>query len=179
MRLDFLFLLIKLPWVATKSKSGFSVRISLVPFSEEDFLTFEKTAIRDYAEAVARAEDLPRGVALAQAQTQHEKLLPKGLRTPSHFFFSIESEGNLVGFVWVQRHKNAPKRQTFIYQLMIYKPFRGKGFGRATLRELERSERKAGARSLGLHVFAYSTAALNLYRKCGYREIGIRMAKML
>ena len=49
---------------------------------------------------------------------------------------------------------------------------RGKGIGYQALQYLEQEIRKQGLKRIELGVFEFNTAAIKLYQRAGYREIG-------
>lgn len=61
----------------------------------------------------------------------------------------------------------------------VAEEYRGRGHGRALMQQAEHITLAAGARSLGLHVFAANTPALRLYESLGYRATQYNLAKNL
>jgi putative acetyltransferase len=63
-------------------------------------------------------------------------------------------------------------RSAEIKRLVVDPAARGKGIGRALMRELEAVARQEGVHLIQLETGPDSTEALRLYRACGYRERG-------
>jgi len=63
-----------------------------------------------------------------------------------------------------------------IYTICVHPDARGKGLGSALLAEALDIAGKKGAKAMFLEVDTTNTAALNLYKKAGFAEVGIRKA---
>ena len=59
--------------------------------------------------------------------------------------------------------------------MLVDRGWRGRGVGSALLREAISRAREEGLHKLCLEVFAHNTAAIALYRRCGFAEEGRRM----
>ncbi len=61
-------------------------------------------------------------------------------------------------------------RDAFVDEFYLRERYRGRGWGRATMAFLENAAREAGVRALHLEVVAENAAALEIYRRSGFRE---------
>lgn len=61
-------------------------------------------------------------------------------------------------------------RDAFVDELYLKEEYRGRGWGRKTMEFLETAARAAGVRALHLEVVRRNAAALDLYRKLGFKE---------
>lgn len=96
-----------------------------------------------------------------------------------------EIAGEVIGFVTVwKRFRSSepdddPRPYGFVSDLVVRAPQRGRGFGRALLREAEARARAAGARWLRLSVKAGNTGALALYASEGFEQSELDLEKAL
>ena len=61
--------------------------------------------------------------------------------------------------------------------MLVHRDWRGRGIGSALLREAISRARDQGLHKLSLEVFAHNTAAIALYRRCGFTEEGRRVGQ--
>lgn len=153
----------------------------LRPMTPEEFRLRMIRLVSEYAEDHVRAgqwtpEDAPR-----EAQKETDQLLPQGLDTPHHHFFSIVAppQGEVAGNIWFCSKMAQEPGRGFVYDLYVDTAYRGQGLGRAAMVELEPFARSLGLRSIGLHVFGHNKVAIALYEKLGYAPTNIRMSKDL
>ena len=119
--------------------------------------------------------------ATEEARAEFARLLPQGAETPGFSFEKVldEATGHAVGETWSYSRVVGGRPQFWVHWVGIDPPYRGQGFGKATLRALEERARAAGADRIGLNVFADNVVALELYRKLGFEATSVRMAKRL
>ena len=155
--------------------------IRLVPMRSEDYRRSMERLIQEYAEDHIRTGRWTREEGPTEARKEVERLLPQGLRTPGHYLLSIvTSPGEeRVGELWLAAALSEGPRRGFIYDLLIYAPFRRKGYAREGMLALEEFAREKGMTSLGLHVFAHNSGARALYELLGYRTTDLVMVKDL
>jgi [ribosomal protein S18]-alanine N-acetyltransferase len=78
-----------------------------------------------------------------------------------------------VGFIHVE-----PSRHGFgEIGMLVHRDWRGRGVGSALLRDAVSRARDQGLHKLSLEVFAHNTAAIALYRRCGFAEEGRRIGQ--
>ena len=82
----------------------------------------------------------------------------------------IESDGETAGYA--EMRTVAGEAQ--IYNIVIDKAFRGRGLGEMLLRHLIDRAKDGGCRMMTLEVRGGNEAAMELYRKLGFREVGRR-----
>lgn len=61
-------------------------------------------------------------------------------------------------------------RDAFIDEFYLREEYRGRGWGGKTMDFVEEAARKAGIRTLHLEVVQKNAAALEIYRRLGFRE---------
>jgi len=81
------------------------------------------------------------------------------------------ADGQLVGIL----HVEATRHGFGEIGMLVHRDWRGQGVGSALLREAISRARDQGLHKLCLEVFAHNTAAIALYRACGFAEEGRRI----
>jgi ribosomal protein S18 acetylase RimI-like enzyme len=155
--------------------------VKLDPMTEAEFAAFLEADIRAFARENVRAGYWSETEALARSRKEHRNLLPDGLKSRFHHFYTIhDSEtGAAVGVLWMKTDLNTSRASGFIYDLEIHEPYRRRGYARQAMRELEDLARGMGLRQLGLHVFEHNRGAMALYEQTGFRIASLNMLKEL
>jgi ribosomal protein S18 acetylase RimI-like enzyme len=153
--------------------------IELRKMTRKDFSKYSKPQLENYAQAIAKNFKRPVSEVRTEARRQVKRILKNGLSTPGHFLFNVveRTTGQTIGHVWFYVSKD--KKGAFLYDIVVHKPFRGKGYGRRTLRMVETKLRQMGVNRLGLHVFNDNRIAISLYRSEGFRVGSVNMQKIL
>ncbi|HNS67649.1 MAG TPA: GNAT family N-acetyltransferase [Mesotoga infera] len=153
--------------------------VRLEKMAAEDFDTYIEKLTANYAKDNVRSGRWTREEALEKSVSQINSLLPEGIETQNHVFFSIvdEGTGDAVGYIWLHVAPGEGHKKAFIYDLIIFEKFRKRGYGRAALVALEEYAKEKRIASISLHVFAHNAAALSLYRKMGYEVTSMNMKK--
>jgi GNAT superfamily N-acetyltransferase len=154
--------------------------VQLVPMSSEVFAPYLANCITDYAREKTSAGHWFADEALAQAQASFQRLLPAGLATPNHYFFSIVDDATSapVGGLWFLL-EGGTHRSIWLYDLYINADQRRKGYGRGAMLALEANARELGVERIDLHVFAHNRAATELYMQVGYTVSSLNMYKLV
>jgi ribosomal protein S18 acetylase RimI-like enzyme len=142
----------------------------------EDFIGYKNILIADFAKDKELAEGMSKEDALKVSMESTERLLPKGLDTENNFIFTIFL--NIVkpiGYIWFAKNKN----EVFIYDFIINEKFRGNGYSKLAMTELEKEVKKHEISVLKLHVFGNNKIARNLYKNQGFIETNVQMKKEL
>ena len=110
----------------------------------------------------------------AQAVTQEfDVLLPQGYATANNYFYDALDliSGKCIAKVWWYTKESKDKEvlpNAEIGLLWILPEFRGRGWGKQVLIDLEKLYFKDTVSYVKLHVFRHNTAAINLYKHVGY-----------
>lgn len=146
------------------------MNISLRKMSPKEYDAFCAYSAKNYALDLQRNHSLPEDEALAQALGELREELPLGTETPDHSLMMIRDQctDEPVGFIWYLYEWTEGVRQVFLSDLLIYEPYRRKGFATAALAEMERLSRRDGCGESILFVFGHNSPGLNLYTKAGY-----------
>lgn len=81
------------------------------------------------------------------------------------------ADGKIVGMI----HVAASRHGFGEFGMLVDRAWRGRGVGSALVRAAVDRARGQGLHKLCLEVFAHNTAAIALYRKCGFAEEGRRV----
>ena len=155
--------------------------IQLDPMTREECRAFLAWAAEDYAREQVKAGAWAAKEAPRLAKRAISALLPQGNDTPGHFLSVIRrtGDGQPVGSLWFAVREEGGRRFAAVYNIVILEAHRRCGYGAAALRAMEKKVRDAGLSDVALHVFAHNHAARALYRKLGYVERSLMMAKHL
>jgi RimJ/RimL family protein N-acetyltransferase len=85
-----------------------------------------------------------------------------------------ETPDGIVGRLSVARDPHPASDHVADIGLMVARPYRRQGIGRALMEAAEHWARGVGVRKLELHVFPHNEAALGLYEALGYEREGYR-----
>jgi hypothetical protein len=104
--------------------------IKLTPMSKAELEEYYRQDVQKYAEENVKAGYWTQGEAFEKSISTHQKLLPQGLATRNHYLFMIEDtqRGEKVGILWLEADSHSPKPDGFIYDLLIYEPYRRRGY---------------------------------------------------
>lgn len=151
--------------------------ITFRPMTPLEYDRYLDISIVDYAEDKGKAGNWLAEEALSRSKAEFDSLLPQGLQTPQHLFFSLLSSdvAEPVGMIWVHRTANRLQTNWFIYDFIVDEPYRRRGYGRETLQELARRAEAEGIAEIRLHVFAHNQGALALYEQVGFEPTNINM----
>jgi ribosomal protein S18 acetylase RimI-like enzyme len=116
---------------------------------------------------------------MAYAEAQLAVLLPDGMSTPGHHFWTVLSGAEDVGSLWVRVRVLPHETEAYVYEVEVVPAARGQGLGRATMLAAEEQARARGADVLRLNVFGHNAAAIGLYESLGYTVVRAALTKEL
>jgi ribosomal protein S18 acetylase RimI-like enzyme len=150
--------------------------VRLRPMDEDSFRRWSDHSITGFARELGLAEHLAPEETLRRARAEFARLLPEGRSTPGHDLMEALAGEAIVGLVWLGPHPRRPGAAG-LYEIEVFEPFRGRGYGRAMLRSVDDLARSRGAGTVGLNVFGGNETAHRLYRAAGYRTVSMEMEK--
>ena len=155
--------------------------VRLTALTEDEFQAYMADGIARFAEGKLKAGSWSPGEALEKSRGVHEKLLPEGMATEGHHFYSIQEtqHGQKVGILWLAVRCETARSLGFVYDLFIDTRFRRRGYATQAMRALEGKARELGVEAIALHVFTHNPAAIGLYEKLGYEAKSMNMVKQL
>jgi len=145
--------------------------------TRDEFSRYRKLSLESYAQDIARNFRRPIDVVRIEAKEQVRRILRDGLSTPGHFLYNVleKKTGETIGLIWFNVDND--KKRAFLYDILIYQSYRGKGYGRRTLELLETKLRDLRVTQFGLHVFAHNRVAIKLYKAHGFYTASFNMQK--
>jgi len=156
-----------------------SDRATVRPLRPDEWETFVARATAFYVEDMVVSGGIERGVAERKAERDFAVILPDGPDTEGHFFFMVEDEGEVAGYLWLADRKGEMGHNLFVYGIEIDEDHRGRGLGRAAMEFAEAEGRRLGVPRVALNVFGGNEVARRLYASLGYRETAVHMEKVL
>ncbi len=154
--------------------------VTLPPMEPDAWEAWRVASIRGYAADMVRAAAWPQEGAEGRATELFARIVPDGLLTPGHEFRSVVTEaGETVGAIWFAAEDEVGRGAAFVWDIVIDRAHRGRGYGRATMEALEPLARSLGYTTIRLHVFGDNAVARHLYAAVGYAETNVTMAKRI
>jgi ribosomal protein S18 acetylase RimI-like enzyme len=155
--------------------------VQLIPMDEATYERFLEWAVSDYAQEQVKAGTWKREDALQLAEKAFESLLPQGLSSPNQYLYALvdETRDRHIGFLWYGLRDGEGEPFAALYEIVIFEAYRRQGYGSESLRAFEKQMKKSGVSKIALHVFGHNGPARALYRKLGYVETDVTMAKEL
>lgn len=152
--------------------------IKLNKMISSDYDKYIKIAIPDYAEDKIKSGAWKKEEALKLSEQTFLEGLPERQETENEFLFCISLENETIGYVWF--HFNDKESTTaFIYDFLILEEYQNQGHGSKAMTCIEEAAHEAGAKKLGLHVFAHNKRAVHVYEKSGFEFTDFSMTKDL
>ncbi|MGB7605052.1 MAG: GNAT family N-acetyltransferase [Lutisporaceae bacterium] len=153
--------------------------IKFSKMTKEEFGIYRAKLIKSYAATLANNMRRSLEAAMVMSEQQIEGLLKDGVDTKDHYVFNVVDNvsSEKVGILWV--NIKPEEKRSFIFDIEIMSEHQGKGYGKATLKELEVFMKEMGIKQIGLNVFADNTMAKALYEKLGYAVTNMNMVKDL
>ncbi len=153
--------------------------VRLDRMTSEEYATYHREAVVDYAESHVLAKSWPAHGARQRAMDEYAEFLPEGVATPGHHLYTARDGNQRIGMIWFGERPHGTGRVAYLYDIQIDTELRGNGYGEALMRALEHEVRSVGLNVVRLQVFGNNSIARSLYRKLGYIETNVVMAKDL
>ncbi|MEV4147104.1 GNAT family N-acetyltransferase [Amycolatopsis sp. NPDC049691] len=155
------------------------VEVRLDPMTSEEYAVYHRVAVLAYAEAHVSAKSWPAEGARQRAVDEYAELLPEGVATPGHHLYTARNGDREIGMIWFAERPHGADRVAYLYDIKVEADLRSQGLGEALMRAMEHEVRSAGLKTVRLQVFGNNSVARSLYRKLGYIETNVVMAKLL
>ncbi len=157
-------------WVVPPNLEG---DIELVAISEDQFSERMPRLKAGYAEHL-RATGMSAERAAEKSEEVHARLLPDGQPRHQDRLLTVLVGGVPGGLLWLGPLDDEPG-VWWVWQIEVDETLRGRGVGRAAMKEAAEVVRAGGGHSLGLDVFGDNLAARRLYDSLGFRTTKLQM----
>ena len=151
--------------------------IKLRPMTASEYPAYCDYFIDDYSREISQnyGHCIDRAIELANQELLH--CFPNGLETNKHELLCIESDSELVGYLW--HSINADDQSTFIYDFFIFSNRRNNGYGKLAISVFESKLTSIGIAQIKLRVAYQNQRALKLYQDVGFAISGYNMSKKI
>lgn len=155
--------------------------LKLIPMQATEFEPFMALSMQEQAQGHVKEGRWKAEEAEANIRKMREQLLPEGLNTPGHFFYTLVAEDSdqPVGTLWFTLNEHDGEKSLFVMDIQIASEHRRKGYGTEAFKLMENKAREMGIKTITLHVFRENAPAQAMYRKLGYSGSDDRMEKKL
>lgn len=155
--------------------------VVLVPVDDKEFNVFLEKAVKNYAAEKVKARTWPEAGSFQRSDQEFKNLLPDGKDTINNHIFKIVDADKAVevGTLWIAVGRKGDLPEAFIYDIVVNDEYRGKGYGKAAMHELEKVVKNLGYDRISLHVFGHNKIAISLYESCGFEVTDINMSKTM
>lgn len=155
--------------------------VTLIPISETDYNAWFDNLVREYAAEKVKAGNWPEEGSLQRSIEETKRLLPDGPSSKDAYLFTVldRETHEKVGVIWFSVISEPPPRAAFIYDFLIYEPYRRKGYGAQAMLAVEEKVQEQGVDTISLHVFGHNLPARRLYEKVGYEVTNVIMTKKI
>lgn len=147
-----------------------AAHVEVVPMTAERFPRFVTASEEGFTQDLVASGRFSPEDAAAESHRQLVEELPDGLATPGQELFTATVNGVEVGILWLGMRQRDGRAHAFVLDIEVAADQRRKGYGRELMHAAEREARRLGADSIGLHVFGFNAAAVELYESLGYRR---------
>lgn len=153
--------------------------VTLKPMNQEDFQHYIISAIELYAKDKVASGNWSKDDALNLSEKDFSHLLPQGEKSEFNYLYSIFQDELNIGMIWIAQKSPETTDEGFIYDFIISDQYRGQGYGKKAMKEIETMAKELGMKKIGLHVFGHNIVARGLYEKMGYETTNIVMSKTI
>jgi ribosomal protein S18 acetylase RimI-like enzyme len=146
---------------------------------EDEFARWSGDSRAWYAWDLVEHGGMRREPAKRKAEADMAGAFPQGFVTPGNVLLVVEEDDIAVGSVWFTEREQHGETYAFLYAIKLDEQHRGRGLGGQAMELLEAEVRARGLDRVQLNVFGGNERARALYRKLGYGETSVHMAKKL
>lgn len=134
---------------------------------------------KHYIEGKAKALAISLDQAKELADKEYQTILPNGLETENHKFYTALVDDDFAGYAWVHIREENNKKSAWGYDIHVDETYRRQGVAKKIFQELEAKLKELGVSEVKFHVYADNFRAIPLYEQFGYVTTNIVMRKSL
>jgi GNAT superfamily N-acetyltransferase len=156
-------------------------KIHLTPMDDNDLIRCRDIAATSSANDLMQIEKKSYEECVEITNDYWKKRLSKGIHTKNNYLLNITDIGTQtkVGFVWGSVLDEEIHYTFCINHFMVFDDYQGKGYGKASLSQLDKFAASKSCDGLWLSVWVKNQKALTLYEKMGYEGTYMWMKKMI
>lgn len=153
------------------------MNVQLIPLRTDELPEFIERAIYEGTQTLMRSKEHEEFMAALAAARHNVATCFQSAYINKQLVYHIYAPSlkQNVGQLWLEQPYHPGQDSTFVAYIFINEPQRRKGCAKAALLEAETVTKNLGLNKIELYVFAFNTAAKDLYEKLGYYA---REAKM-
>ena len=144
-------------------------------------LNIRDIEIEDYKE-ISKIRKMP-GVMenILSNKDEEEELIKEKIinRGKNQYWYVAEENGKVIGLGILMNHGNLRKKHVGVITLMVNSDYQNKGIGSLLMDKLINLSERLNIIRLELCVFRDNYKAINLYKKFGFKEEGIKIKSAL
>ena len=145
----------------------------------EEFTELIEMGQPHYIEGKAKSLGISYEQAREKALKEYQAILPEGIHTKNHKFFTAKFDGKLAGYAWVEIREEESKISAWGYDIHVKDEYRRQGIAKEIFKELEGKLKEIGVEEVRFHVYADNFRAIPLYEQFGFETTNIVMRKKL
>ena len=137
--------------------------------------------IEDYKE-ISKIRKMPRVMEnILSNKDEEEELIKEKIinRGKNQYWYVAEENGKVIGLGILMNHGNLRKKHVGVITLMVNSDYQNKGVGSLLMDKLINLSESLNIIRLELCVFRDNYKAINLYKKFGFKEEGIKIKSAL
>ena len=137
--------------------------------------------IEDYKE-ISKIRKMPRVMEnILSNKDEEEELIKEKIinRGKNPYWYVAEENGKVIGLGILMNHGNLRKKHVGVITLMVNSDYQNKGVGSLLMDKLINLSESLNIIRLELCVFRDNYKAINLYKKFGFKEEGIKVKSAL
>jgi ribosomal protein S18 acetylase RimI-like enzyme len=152
----------------------------LRPMSRPEYDAWMEESVPAYAADKVASGQWTEEASLELSQKENDELLPQGIDTPGHHFYTIvDDKLAAVGMLWIAVKTKFNSPIAFVYDVSILPERQREGHGYRAFAALEAEVQRLGLSGIALHVFGHNAGARALYEKLGFQPTDITLFKAL